>query len=332
MSSGEECHRFRVSEGDEGSRLDHFLVRQVPDHSRSFLQALVRKGQVQLGGQSVKTGHLLKEGDEVILRIPAAVPPELQPEDLPLNLVYEDEDLVVVDKAAGMVVHPAAGHHEGTLVHALLHHIGDLSGIGGELRPGIVHRLDKDTSGLMLVAKNDRSHRALSEMIQNRTLQRSYLALVWGTLSVDKGEIRGNIGRDPLHRQKMAVLEEGGKEALTRYSCLNSFGSFSYLRLDLDTGRTHQIRVHLSRKGNPVLGDPLYGGRSAGKKSRKRSDVERSRRLLEMLDRQALHAFRLAFPHPGSGKELEFLSPLPEDIKAALNLLQEEKDKRKEIE
>jgi 23S rRNA pseudouridine1911/1915/1917 synthase len=208
-------------------------------------------------------------------------------------------------------------------VHALLHHLEDLSGIGGELRPGIVHRLDRDTSGLMVVAKNDRAHRALSGMLARREIRRSYKALVWGSLESEEGVIEGAIGRDPRHRQRMAVREEGGKMAVTRYSRLESLPDFDYIRLDLETGRTHQIRVHLSWLGHPVLGDPLYGGRKGGLKGRSRRETERMREVLGFLDRQALHAYRLAFSHPVTDRPLEFESPLPADFRRALERLRQ---------
>ena len=312
-----------VPEAEEGRRLDHFLTATLEGHSRSFLQQLIKSGRVTVDGRAAKAGHSLRGGETVAVEIPAAEAVSLEGEDIPLNLVYQDEDLAVVDKQAGLVVHPGAGHSRGTLVHALLHHLDDLSGIGGELRPGIVHRLDRDTSGLMVVAKNDRAHRALSDMLARREIHRSYQALVWGHLDGDEGIIEGAVGRDPRHRQRMAVREEGGKMAVTRYSRLESLPDFDYIRLDLETGRTHQIRVHLSWLGHPVLGDPLYGGRRGSLRGRSRRDTERLREVLARLERQALHAYRLAFAHPVTDRPLEFESPLPGDFRQALEKLRQ---------
>jgi 23S rRNA pseudouridine1911/1915/1917 synthase len=291
---------------------------------------LIRAGNILVDGSRAKTGFALQGGERISVSIPEPEPLDLEPEAIPLNIVYEDEHLAVIDKPAGLVVHPSVGHSTGTLVHALLYHLDSLSGIGGTLRPGIVHRLDKDTSGLILVAKNDLAHRRLSEMLAVREIRREYLALVWGPLPEDEGHVEGNIGRDPRHRQKMAVLDEGGKSAETHYWRLNPLGEFDYIRLALKTGRTHQIRVHLSWIGNPVLGDPLYGGRRKKLGGLRRDLRERIREILVILQRQALHAATLGFRHPADDREMSFESPLPGDFARVLELLRENETRTKE--
>ncbi len=321
---------FTVPPEAEGRRLDRFLQDAYPDFSRAYIQRLIREEAVLVDGKKSKTGLGLRSGQRIRVAIPEPEVMDLTPEDAPLDIVFEDEHLAVVDKPAGLVVHPSAGHGKGTLVHALLHHLDSLSGIGGVQRPGIVHRLDKDTSGLILVAKNDLAHRRLSEMLAEREIRREYLALVWGRLAQDEGIIEGNIGRDPRHRQRMAVLEEGGKPAATGYRRLNPFGEFDYIRLALKTGRTHQIRVHLSHIGHPVLGDPLYGGRRRKTGALGRADRERVREILEILPRQALHAASLVFRHPAEDRQMAFESPLPGDFARVLEMLRENENRSKE--
>ncbi len=321
---------FTVTPEAEGRRLDRFLQDAFPDFSRAYIQRLIREEAVLVDGKKSKTGLGLKAGQRVTVSIPEPEIMDLTPEDAPLDILYEDEHLAVVDKPAGLVVHPSAGHGKGTLVHALLHHLDSLSGIGGVQRPGIVHRLDKDTSGLILVAKNDLAHRRLSEMLAEREIRREYLALIWGRLDRDEGLIEGNIGRDPRHRQRMAVLEEGGKPAATGYRRLNPLGDFDYIRLALKTGRTHQIRVHLSHIGHPVLGDPLYGGRRRKTGALARADRERVREILEILPRQALHAASLVFRHPAEERQMVFESPLPGDFARVLEMLRENENRSKE--
>ncbi len=319
-----------VATDEEGIRLDRFLGERFPELSRAFLQKLIRGGNVLVDGSRVKTGLGLHGGERIAVNIPEPEPLDLEPEAIPLNIVYEDEHLAVIDKPAGLVVHPSVGHSRGTLVHALLYHLDNLSGIGGTLRPGIVHRLDKDTSGLVLVAKNDQAHRRLSEMLAAREIRREYLALVWGPLPEDEDRIEGNIGRDPRHRQKMAVLDDAGKTAETRYWRLNTLGEFDYIRLALKTGRTHQIRVHLSWIGNPVLGDPLYGGRRKKLGGLRRDLRENIREILLILQRQALHAATLVFRHPAEDREMTFESPLPGDFAQVLEILREQETRSKE--
>ncbi len=321
MGAGGEERRFTVPAAAAGQRLDRFLAAAVPERSRSALARLVREGAVSLGDRLGRPGEILKGGERLCLRLPAPLPLDLAPEPIPLKLLYQDEHLAVIDKPAGLVVHPAPGHREGTLVHALLYHLEGLAGIGDRLRPGIVHRLDKDTSGLLLVAKTDGAHRRLTAMIAAREVKREYLALVWGQLPAAAGELGGAIGRDPRNRKRMAVLPAGGRPARTRYWRIDSLAGFEYIRLELETGRTHQIRVHLAHGGHPVLGDPLYGGRRGRAEGESRDERERLRRLLALLARQALHAWRLSFVHPFSGEPQVFTAALPPDMRAALELL-----------
>ena len=284
---------------EAGNRVDRVLARVFADLSRTRIKALIQKGCLTSGGRTVTETSLgVKPGDHLVLAVPRPADSVLVPEDIPLVVVHEDEHLLVIDKPAGLVVHPGAGHASGTLVHALLSHCGDsLSGIGGEARPGIVHRLDKDTSGLMIVAKTDDAHIRLSAALSARRITREYLALVRGRIMPPAGEIIGAIGRDRRHRKRMAVVQAGGKPALTRYETQRQWGpSATLLRCSLATGRTHQIRVHMASKGHPVLGDTLYGGTSGH------------------MARQALHAASLGFHHPATNDYHEYRSELPADI------------------
>ncbi len=314
-----------VPEHKAGARLDKLLADAVPALSRTRLKALIQAGLVvrETGGAGPvrDPAHRVRAGERFALTVPAARPALPRPQALPLTVVYEDDDMIVVDKPAGLVVHPAPGNPEGTLVNALLAHCGDsLSGIGGVTRPGIVHRLDKDTSGLMVVAKNDAAHRHLAAQIGEHSLARAYQAVVWGVPGPRQGEIAGNIGRSPTNRKKMAVVARGGKPALTRYRVLKVLGTrASLVQCRLTTGRTHQIRVHMASLGNAVVGDPLYG-RGAG--PRLRDAPEAARRAVAAFDRQALHACLIGFRHPGSGKWLQFRSEIPPDINELLGLLE----------
>ncbi|MDP2744853.1 MAG: RluA family pseudouridine synthase [Dehalococcoidia bacterium] len=293
----DETLSLKVVEG--GERLDKYITRVRPELTRSHVQRLIEQGCVMANGQVAKSGQKLRVGDELSIVLPPPAPTGLEAESIPLTVVYEDADLLVVDKPAGMVVHPAPGHPRGTLVNALLAHIPDLEGINGSLRPGIVHRLDKDTSGLIVVAKNGRAHEGLAAQFKKRTLKKQYLALVHGQLSPAEGAIEAPVGRDPAHRQRMAVVEDG-REARTGYRVVRSFKKYSLLEVSPASGRTHQVRVHLSAIGHPVVGDRLYGGK------------------ISLLERQFLHASYLAFEHPISGKHLEFRSSLPADLEAVL--------------
>lgn len=304
-----------------GERLDRFLAGAQTDLSRSQLQGLIDAGHVQVNGRPVRASLRLREGDRVRVEIPDPEPTALTAEDLPLTVVHEDPDVVVLDKPAGLVVHPGAGQQRGTLVHALLHRYPEIVGVGGAGRPGIVHRLDKDTSGLMIVARSSRAYRALVEALRARTVRRTYQALVWGEPRQAEGVIEAALGRHPKERTRMAVVARGGKPARTRWRVAERFGFASRLEVGLDTGRTHQIRVHLGHLGHPVVGDGVYGGR--GKKLLSLRDPQRSLAadMLKCLPRQALHASALELPHPVTGTRLLFESPLPEDFERALGLL-----------
>lgn len=304
-----------VPDDSDGLRLDRFLVSILPGQSRSQIQRLIKEGRVQLGGRPAKANLAVKAGQEVRVDIPPPLDPTPRGEELPLTVVYQDHDLVVIDKPAGMVVHPAAGHEGGTLVNALLHHVTDLSGIGGEKRPGIVHRLDRGTSGLMVVAKHDAAHAELARQFQDREVEKTYIALVWGVVQAGR-RIDAPIGRDPVNRKKMSARARRSREAVTRIVRAEHFGrALTLADVAIHTGRTHQIRVHLSAIGHPIVGDPLYGGihrRVAG-------DL----RAVTHLERPFLHAARLAFKHPTDGRRMEFSSELPADLQRVLDEIRE---------
>lgn len=293
-----------VSEVD-GVRLDAFVSANC-GYSRGLAAALIEDGKVLLNGKTAKKRAEVTSGDEISVEEPELREPEAIPEDIPLDIVYEDDDLLVVNKQKGMVVHPAAGNPSGTLVNALLFHCkGGLSGINGVLRPGIVHRIDKDTSGLLVVAKNDESHNALALQIKEHSVTREYRAVVYGNVKDDKGTVNAPIGRDPKNRLKMAVVYSNSKEAVTHYEVLERFGDFTYMKFRLETGRTHQIRVHMASLGHPLAGDPLYG----------------PRKVITELCGQCLHAGLIGFIHPSTGEYLEFSSDLPEYFADFLALL-----------
>lgn len=316
-----------VIPGGEGGRLDKVLAGLVPDISRARLQALIGEGAVHVNdalppGSSFK----VKPDDAVTIIVPPPVAADPQPEAIPLDIRHEDDDLLVINKAAGMVVHPGAGNGSGTLVNALLHHCKDtLSGIGGVMRPGIVHRLDKDTSGLLIVAKNDTAHRGLSAQLADRTLSRRYQAFVWKVPRVVKGTIDLPIGRHPAHRLKMAVRPKGAagaREAVTHYLCEESWEpALALLRCDLQTGRTHQIRVHMLHAGHPLVGDPLYGLPRQEQEAllRKAGANEETASDITGFSRQALHAAEIRFTHPRSGADMAFSCPLPDDLQQLYN-------------
>lgn len=297
----------------DGVRLDSFLSARVADRSRSQLQKLIKEGRVT-GPGDLKASTPVKAGQRFIVDLPEPEPSTAEAEDLPLTILYEDSDLVVIDKAAGMVVHPSAGHASGTLVNALLHHVDDLSGIGGEMRPGIVHRLDRGTSGVMVVAKNDASHQELSRQFHDREVEKEYFALVWGTVHAGK-RIDAPIGRDPGDRQKMSTRARRARSAVTRVTRAEHLKGVSLLQLTIATGRTHQIRVHLNAIGHPIVGDPTYGG--------VHRHVANDVRAVQRLERPFLHAARLAFTHPADGRRLEFTSPLPADLQSVLDDIRE---------
>jgi 23S rRNA pseudouridine1911/1915/1917 synthase len=319
-----------ASETDQGTRLDLFLTQRLPELSRTRVQSLIKQGQVCFRAATiVDAKYRVKPGDRFEVTVPPPVPAEPEAEIIPLTVLYEDDALIVIDKPAGLVVHPGAGHSSGTLVNALIAHCGEsLSGIGGVARPGIVHRLDKDTSGILVVAKTDQAHRALAAEFADHgrqgALERTYLALVWGTPSLPHGTIDAAVGRHPTSRTKMAVLPNKGRHAITHYRVLETFGGHppiaSLLECTLETGRTHQVRVHLAHIGTPVIGDPLY---AQGFKSKPRNLPEPLCTKLMQLDRQALHAAHLAFTHPKTGTLLEFNSPLTEELAEILESFKE---------
>lgn len=314
----QDALRLEVEASAHGTRIDRLLAERFPQITRSRFQKLLRDGCVTCGGRRVRSAYRVAEGEVIQVRLPPPEPLALQPEDIPLHIVYEDAELLVVDKAAGMVTHPAAGNRRGTLVHALLFHRPRLEG-GEPHRPGIVHRLDKDTSGLLLVAKTERMHALLSEALKRRLVQREYLAIVWGQLERDE-TIEAPIGRHRSERQRMAVVARG-KAARTHCHVEEQLAFTTLLRLRLDSGRTHQIRVHLAWRGHPVFGDPLYGGRNSRLTQLGAGLRVQAREALLRLSRQALHASWLSFRHPDSGRELVLESPPPEDIVQTLAML-----------
>jgi 23S rRNA pseudouridine1911/1915/1917 synthase len=315
-----EPRALTVDRAGAGSRLDRYLAERLPDLSRARLQALIASGHVRLGGRPARAASRVREGDHVTVDVPEATPAEPAPEDIPLTIVHEDAHLVVVDKPAGLVVHPGAGTPSGTLVNALLRHVHDLSGVGGVLRPGIVHRLDKGTSGLLVVAKDDATHAALSRQFAGRAVEKEYLALVLGVPARSEGVVTAAIGRDPVHRKKMSIRAERGRPARTSFRVLEAFDGAALLRVRIDTGRTHQIRVHLAAQGHPVAGDIVYGG---ARRAPSRSAT--AREALASLARPALHAARLAFTHPSTGEWVSFESPLPADLLRVLAALRQDR-------
>jgi 23S rRNA pseudouridine1911/1915/1917 synthase len=303
-----------VKAKEKGSRLDVFTTKLDTSLSRAFSQKLIEKGKILVNDRPSQPSYRLKLDDKVTIEVPPPEKYEVRPENLPLNIVYEDDDLLVVNKPRGMVTHPAPGHYTGTLVNALLYHAKNLAGIGGVERPGIVHRLDKDTSGLLLVAKTDLAHRSLSKQIKDRQVKRSYVALVHGVVKQDEGFVQEKIGRHPVHRKKMAVIKQAGlksREALTFYKVLRRFKDYSLLELQLKTGRTHQIRVHMSHIGHPLVGDTTYGKKGLAPSPEQSRGVEG----------QLLHAQIIGFTHPRTGEYLEFSAPMPDEMTEAIRTL-----------
>ncbi len=294
-----------VTEPLAGQRLDAAMAQIEPRLSRAAARRLIERGDIRISGSQVKPAHRLRIGERVEGRVPEPEPDSLAPEAIPLEIVYEDAQLIVVDKPAGIVVHPAAGQRSGTLVNALLHHCHDLAGIGGVLRPGIVHRLDKGTSGLLVVAKTELAHRKLSAQFKAHSIERRYLALVRGMSRADEGSIDAPIGRHPTDRKRFSTRARVGRRAVTHWYVVERFVDTTLLGVRLETGRTHQIRVHLASVGLPVVGDPVYGG---GRKVTARLGLQR----------QALHAVSLAFEHPATGERLSFESELPEDLASVI--------------
>jgi len=331
--NGEKQYHIRADSGETVKRLDRFLADALPDFSRSRLKGLIETGRVvreKTAAKSAETiadpSYRVKPGESFTLNVPPAEPATPTPQVIALDIVYEDDQVIVLNKQAGLVVHPAPGNPDKTLVNALLAHCGDtLSGIGGVKRPGIVHRIDKDTSGLMIVAKTDKAHASLAAQFAEHSLERAYLAVVWGVPRPLKGEITGNIGRNPRNRKKMAVVNRGGKEALTRYKVLKTLGKqtpplASLVECRLATGRTHQIRVHFAHRHHPLIGDPLYGRRDL-RRADLSGPLKEAAASLENFNRQALHAYIIGFKHPESGEFLQFQSNIPKEIEGLLTLL-----------
>jgi 23S rRNA pseudouridine1911/1915/1917 synthase len=291
-----EFFAFGTEQEDVGCRIDVFIAENMESLSRSGVQRLIEEGHVRLNGGAVKANYKLRAKDIIDIEVPEVKAVEILPEDIPLDILYEDEDVIVVNKPQGMVVHPAPGHTTGTLVNALMHHFGDaLSGINGEKRPGIVHRIDKDTSGVLMIAKNDAAHQSLAQQLAEHSITRKYNAIVFNGFQEDEGTVDQPIGRNPLDRKKMAVTQKHSRRAVTHYRVLERMGNFTLIEAQLETGRTHQIRVHLTFIGHPLLGDGVYG----------------PKKQPFHLDGQALHARVLGFMHPTTGKYMEFEAPLP---------------------
>lgn len=296
---------FYVDE-DDNERLDAYLAKELDEVSRSYIQKLIKENLVYVNNKHMKSSYLVKEGDFIKVNLPEPKKLEIVPEDIPIDIVYEDKDVAIINKSQDMVVHPAPGNYTGTLVNALIFHIDNLSSINGIIRPGIVHRLDKDTSGLLIIAKNDNAHRILSENLKERNIKRVYMALVHGVLSNDEGTINAPIGRHGTDRKKMAVTQKNSKEAITHYKVLDRYNNYTLIEVKLETGRTHQIRVHMAHINHPVVGDPVY---SKGKNE-------------FGLDKQMLHAYKLGFLHPSTGEYMEFKTDLPEYFKNILYILE----------
>jgi 23S rRNA pseudouridine1911/1915/1917 synthase len=298
--------KMKIEFKGESVRIDMFLKETCQDMSRSYLQKLIKNNNVYVNGKCRKKNYILNKGDQIEFEVPEPVELKVEAEDIPLEIVYEDDCLAVVNKPRGMVVHPAPGNYNGTMVNALLYKLDNLSSINGIIRPGIVHRIDKDTTGLLVVAKDDKSHKVLSEELKDRKTGRFYVALVHGNVKDDEGIIELPIGRDSRNRKKMAVTDKNSKYALTRFKVLRRYGKYTYIELILETGRTHQIRVHMTYKGHPIVGDEVYG----------RKDNEFK------MKGQLLHAKKISFVHPEKGELMEFDAELPEDFSKVLNTLE----------
>ncbi len=313
----EQKHTLVVGPRDAGRRIDVFVASKDLPLTRSMAKQLIGDGLITVGGAQVKASYHVAEGDEVGVTIPKPEEPQAVPEDIPLDIIFEDSDIIVVNKPADMVVHPAVGNYGGTLVNALLAHCTDLSGVGGELRPGIVHRLDKGTSGVIVAAKNDEAHLSLSEQFKDRNVTKIYGALVFGVPKTPTGTIDTPIGRSQTDRKKMSTRTSKGRVALTEWKVLEAFGKYlSWLEINLGTGRTHQIRVHMTDIGHPLVGDPTYGRGGAN-----RLPEGPLRETVSALYRPALHAWKLAFNHPRTGERVEFTAPLPGDLQQLLDKL-----------
>jgi len=298
---------FEITENEDGERIDKCLATLIDSLSRSYIQRLIKDEAVRVNGSPVKGSYRVKQEDQLEFELPEAVEPDIEPEDIPLDILYEDKDVIVVNKPKGMVVHPAAGHYSGTLVNALMFHCGkELSGINGCMRPGIVHRIDMDTTGSVIACKNDMAHNCIAEQLKEHSLTRRYVAICHGVLREDEGTIDRPIGRHPTERKKMAVNERNGKRAVTHYKVLQRFRDYTYIECRLETGRTHQIRVHMASIGHPLLGDEVYSNRKSPYK----------------LQGQTLHAKILGFRHPSTGEYIETEAPLPEYFEHLLKVLE----------
>lgn len=318
--------KLAVSGDLQGLRLDIFCSRKVSDRTRSYFTKLASSGHISVDGKTARPSFKVKKGMQVEIELIEPPPLKAKPEDIPLDIIYEDDRVAVVDKPAGMVVHPAAGNYEGTLINALMHHFSETIGRQYDpVRPGLVHRLDKDTSGLLVIAKDERGLAFLQRELKERRIERHYKAICWGNLEPNRGTIDLPIGRSDRDRKKMVVYPRVGREAVTHYEVLERLGLADLVLLKLETGRTHQIRVHLSHYGHPIAGDPTYGGRSKYIRRLQGTNRQAATRLMGILLRQALHAFRLEFPHPDDSRMLGFESELPEDISEALEYLRIEK-------
>lgn len=315
MSDPADAFILMVDEMAAGQRIDAYLRREIPEMSRAYIASLIHEGRICVGRMPIKPSYRLRPGDEITGEIPPPRPVECLPEPIPLDVLYQDPHLLVLNKPAGMVVHPAPGHPSGTLVNALLHHCPDLGGISGEIRPGIVHRLDKDTTGLMVVAKSGETQASLAAQFRLRRIQKWYLALVHGHMEGDQGSIIMPIGRHPVDRLRMSTVTKSGKIAVTRWLLKESFHHSSLVEVDLLTGRTHQIRVHFSAIRHPVIGDPLYGPKHP------LFGTGELRRCLQAVHRQMLHAWQIRFAHPVTGLEMRFTAPLPSDMEHLLQFL-----------
>ena len=308
-------YRFMAEEEQDGDRIDRFLSDLMESQSRNYLQRLIKDGYVTINQKTVKPSSPVKAGDEVLLMLPEPLIPEIKPQNIPLDIVYEDDDLLIINKQKGQVVHPAPGHYEDTIVNGILYHCNNLSGINGVLRPGIVHRIDKDTTGLLIICKNDTSHKCIAEQLKEHSIERTYHAIVWGNFplknekndenGIYKDTINAPIGRDPKDRKKMAIRPDG-KSAITHYEVLEQFNGFSYIKCNLETGRTHQIRVHMTSIGHPLAGDLVYGIRKCNFHT----------------EGQTLHAKTIGFKHPRTGEWMQFDSGLPEYFSKILKTLE----------
>jgi 23S rRNA pseudouridine1911/1915/1917 synthase len=304
-----------VADSDSGKRLDVVVASFISNCSRSYAAKLVVEGHILVQDETKKPGYRVKSGEKIEAKVPAPIPAAFEPEPIEIDILYEDQHLIAINKKAGMVVHPAPGHHSGTLVNALLHHCPDVGNISGEIRPGIVHRLDKDTSGTLIIAKNSRTHEHLSRQFKSRTIKKEYLAVVHGEMALDSGSINLPIGRHPVHRKQMSTNSKKVREAETLWEVRERFNMATFIKINLKTGRTHQIRVHFAAINHPVVGDRVYGAKKLGR------DLFQGENFKEKVKRQLLHAWRLKFIHPALQKEISFVSPIPQDMEECLQAL-----------